>query len=134
MKLTDKNTGEIFSWSDVSEIHRSQRGIYQKDGRLVSLLTDLGKINPCYPDEKHDGAEMISYTGAGRRGDQKLDVFNRALFDAVETAHRVPLFCKLAVGKWQFLGFWRVANGKYDFDERNERMIWRFTLEKAKRF
>ena len=127
-------TNEIFSWSEVSEIHRSRRGIYQKNEQLISLLTDFGKINLCYPDTENDASDKIFYTGAGRRGDQKLDVYNRALLNAIETQVKVPLFCKLSVGRWQFFGFWRVAAGKYIFDEQNKRMVWKFTLEKDKKF
>jgi hypothetical protein len=85
----------------------------------------------CYPDARGETKDTIFYTGAGRRGDQKLDSFNRAMFAAIETAHAVPLFNKLAVGRWQFTGFWRVTEGKYVYDETQKRMIWKFTLRKA---
>ncbi|HLM60587.1 MAG TPA: hypothetical protein VK308_07285 [Pyrinomonadaceae bacterium] len=120
----------MFSWNQINEIHRTRHGIHQKNGRLVSLLTDFGKINPCYPDVQGDNADTIFYTGAGRRGDQKLDSFNRAMFAAIESKHAVPLFNKLAVGRWEFTGFWRVAEGVYIYDEAQKRMIWKFTLEK----
>ena len=123
-------TSEIFSWDTVSEIHKARNGIYQRKGRLISLLTDFGKINPCYPDFHGRSTDTIFYTGAGRRGDQKLDSFNRAMFNAIESKHAVPLFNKLKVGKWQFLGFWRVLDGKYIFDEAQNRMIWKFTLQR----
>ena len=97
---------------------------------MISLLTDFGKINACYPDFHGETSEVIHYTGNGRRGDQKLDAFNRALLDAVETELSVPLFNKLAPGKWQFLGFWQVASGVYIFDENQSRMVWKFTLSK----
>jgi hypothetical protein len=122
--------GKIFSWDAVSEVHKIRNGIYQRKGHLISLLTDFGRINPCYPDFQGESQDTIFYTGAGRRGDQKLDSFNRALFNAVETGHGVPLFNKLKVGQWRFMGFWRVREGKYVFDEAQKRMIWKFTLEK----
>jgi len=34
------------------------------------------------------------------------------------------------VGRWEFLGFWRVMDGEYVFDDARERMIWRFRLER----
>ena len=120
------------TWSEVSEIHQVRNGIYQRNELLISLLTDFGKINPCYPDFSDAGGETIFYTGAGRRGDQKLDVFNRAMFAAIESGHSVPLFNKLAVGRWEFFGFWRVKEGKYIFDEKAERMIWQFIIEREK--
>ena len=120
--------GDVFSWNEVSEIHRVRNGIYQKNNRLISLLTDFGKINPCYPDYSGAGDDTIFYTGAGRRGDQKLDSFNRAMFAAIKSTHQVPLFNKLSVGRWEFLGFWRVTAGKYIYDEAQKRMIWQFTL------
>lgn len=123
--------GTIFSWDEVSEIHKVRNGIYQRKGHLISLLTDFGKINPCYPDTSGETGETIFYTGAGRRGDQPLDSFNQAMFNAVESKHTVPLFNKLKVGRWQFLGFWRVAEGKYIFDEAQNRMVWKFTLKAA---
>jgi hypothetical protein len=125
--------GDVFSWGEVSKIHKIRSGIYQKNGRLISLLTDFGKINPCYPDFHGDTDETIFYTGAGRRGDQKLDTFNQAMFNAAESKHAVPLFNKLRVGHWQFLGFWTVSEGKYIFDEGQKRMVWKFTLEKINR-
>ncbi len=129
--LKNAGGGDVFSWTEISEIHKTRNGIYQRDGRLISLLTDFGKINPCYPDFHGDTPETIFYTGAGRRGDQKLDSFNRAMFNAIETKHQVPLFNKLAVGRWEFLGFWKVVEGKYVFDEAQNRMVWKFTLERV---
>ncbi len=123
-------SGTILSWNEVSEIHRIRNGIYQRKGRLISLLTDFGKLNPCYPDFHGATRETIFYTGAGRRGDQKLDSFNRALFNAIESKHAVPLFNKLKVGEWRFLGFWQVTEGRYIFDEAQNRMIWKFRLER----
>lgn len=122
--------GAIFSWNEVKGVHRVRNGIYHRNGRLISLLTDFGKINPCYPDFHGETADTIFYTGAGRRGDQKLDAPNRALMDAVEARFAVPLFNKLSAGRWEFLGFWRVTDGKYIFDEEQERMVWKFTLER----
>ncbi len=122
--------GAIFSWNEVSEVHRVRNGIYQRNGNLISLLTDFGKINPCYPDSSGETDDTIFYTGAGRRGDQKLDSFNSAMFNAIRTKQSVPLFNKLTVGRWQFLGFWTVAKGEYIFDEEQKRMIWKFTLKR----
>lgn len=122
--------GDIYSWDEISKVHRVRHGIYQRTGNLISLLTDFGKINACYPDSSGETDDTIFYTGAGRRGDQKLDSFNSAMFNAIETEHAVPLFNKLAVGRWQFLGFWSVAEGIYIFDEEQKRMIWKFTLKR----
>lgn len=123
--------GQIFSWKEVSQIHRTRNGIYQKKGKLISLLTDFGKINPAYPDFYGETEKIIFYTGAGKRGDQKADAFNRSLLDAIESCHSVPLFCKLAVGRWKFLGFWKVVEGEYIFEENQGRMVWKFRLEKS---
>ena len=131
MILKNALVGDIFSWNEISDIHRIRNGIYQHCGHLISLLTDFGKINPCYPDYLGETSEAIFYTGAGRRGDQKLDSFNRAMFAAIKSKHAVPLFNKLSVGRWQFLGLWKVADGKYIYDEKQNRMIWQFTLQKA---
>lgn len=118
------------NWSDVSETHKVRNGIYQRNGRLISLLTDFGRINPCYPDFHGDTADIIHYTGSGRRGDQKLDAANRALLDAIASGHDVPLFNKLSVGKWEYLGQWQVVQGGYIFDEAGSRMVWKFMLRK----
>jgi len=128
--LENARVGDLFSWTEVNQVHRIRHGIYQRNGQLISLLTDFGRINPCYPDFHGDTADTIFYTGAGRRGDQQLDSFNRAMFEAIESKHHVPLFNKLAVGRWEFLGFWRVTTGEYIFDEARTRMIWKFTLER----
>ncbi|MGQ0542266.1 MAG: hypothetical protein ACT4O9_10525 [Blastocatellia bacterium] len=127
----NRNIGDLLTWFEVSKIHRIRNGIYQRNGRLISLLTDFGRINPCYPDFHGETTDVIHYTGSGRRGDQKLDAQNRSLLDAIATGHGVPLFNKLAVGKWQFLGIWRVEDGRYIFDETRERMVWKFTLKKV---
>jgi len=128
--LRSAGVGDIFSWNEISEFHRVRNGIYQRAGNLISLLTDFGKINPCYPDSSGETEDTIFYTGAGRRGDQKLDSSNSAMFNAIETKHAVPLFNKLAVARWQFLGFWTVAEGIYIFNEEQKRMIWKFTLKR----
>lgn len=133
VNLTDLAVGDILSWNDVSDVHKIRNGIYQRNGRLISLLTDFGRINPCYPDFHGDSRDVIYYTGSGRRGDQKLDAANRALLNAIETKLSVPLFNKLAVGRWEFTGFWQVTDAKYVFDDERERMVWRFTLKRTKR-
>ena len=126
----DIKPGEIMPWTVVSGIHRSRNGIYQRNGRLVSLLTDFGKVNPCYPDFHGGTRDIIHYTGSGRRGDQKLDAANRSLHDAIASGHAVPLFNKLSVNRWEFLGRWTVRTAEYVFDESRERMVWRFELRK----
>lgn len=130
--FTQIKIGDILSWDSVSEIHKVRNGIYQKDGKLISLLTDLGQINPCYPDFQNETADQIFYTGAGRRGDQKLDIWNQSMIEAVKSKIEVPLFCKLSVGKWRFMGLWKVLEANYIFDEINKRMVWKFTLQKSK--
>jgi hypothetical protein len=112
-------------------VHKVRNGVYQKGGRLVSLLTDFGRINPCHPDFQGETADTIFYTGAGRHGDQKLDAANRALLTAPTSGISVPLFNKLAPGRWEYLGQWLVADGVYIFDESQARMVWKFRLQRA---
>lgn len=97
----------------------------------MSLLTDFGKINPCYPDFHGETKNIIHYTGSGRRGDQKLDAANRAMVDAISSGHAVPLFNKVGVNRWEFLGNWQVISADYVFDESRTRMVWKFTLQRA---
>lgn len=120
--------GEVYTWADVSRIHPIRNGIYHKNGRLISLLTDFGRINPCYPDHHGSSTDTIIYTGSGRHGDQKLDPANRALLAAADSESPVPLFNKLSVGRWQFLGHWTVSDPRYVFDENQNRMLWKFVL------
>jgi len=127
----EEDVGRIFTWDEVSRVHGTRNGIYQKNGKLISLLTDLGRLSPCYPDFEGDSPDMIFYTGAGRRGDQKKDIFNSSLLAAVHSRVEVPLFCKLGVNRWEFLGFWTVDEGEYVFEEKRERMVWRFLLKKC---
>jgi hypothetical protein len=123
---------EILTWAEVRRTHRIQNGVYQRNGRLVSLLTDFGRINPCYPDTPADASgRRIHYTGAGRRGDQRLTPANRALLAAIESGHAVPLFNKLAVGRWRHMGYWRVSAAVHEYDAQEDRMLWRFTLVKV---
>lgn len=128
--FSDGEIGQVFSWAEVNRVHKVRHGIYQRSGRVISLLTDFGRINPCYPDTHGASADTIVYTGNGRRGDQKLDAQNRALLDATRSEIAVPLFNKLAAGRWQFMGYWRVSAGEYVFDENQSRMVWKFTLER----
>ena len=124
--------GKILTWAEVQRTHRIRNGVYQRGGRLVSLLTDFGRLNPCYPDARDaDDADTITYTGAGRHGDQHLSPANRALLAAIESGHAVPLFNKLGVGRWQHTGFWRVTAARHEFDEKESRMQWRFTLKRV---
>ena len=120
----------IYSWSDVSRVHRIRNGVYQRDRKLISLLTDFGRINPCYPDVHGHNTDTILYTGSGRHGDQKLDPPNRALLAAVGAETAVPLFNKLSPGRWEFMGWWKVLEGRYIFDEKQNRMLWKFTLKR----
>lgn len=127
-----ENTEEVLTWAEVYQTHRVRHGVYQRGGRLVSLLTDLGQINTCYPDRfADDFRRVLLYTGEGRRGDQGLSPGNRALLAAIESGHTVPLFNKLAPGRWQHLGHWRVTAGEHRFDKDEQRMLWRFRLDKA---
>jgi hypothetical protein len=128
--LQNIEIGDVLVWDKVSEIHKTRNGIYQQKGNLISLLTDFGKINPCYPDFTGETADEIFYTGAGRRGDQKLDIWNKAMLSAIESENKVPLFCKLKVNQWKFMGFWRVTKGEYIFDDFRERMVWKFRLKR----
>lgn len=121
----------ILSWAEVSRTHRIQNGVYQRKGRLVSLLTDFGRINPCYPDQQNERGDTISYTGEGRRGDQHLSPGNRALLAAIDSGHAVPLFNKLSVGRWQHMGYWQVTAAEHRFDEKERRMLWLFTLKRT---
>ena len=121
--------GVILRWSDVSVVHKSRNGIYQKNGKLISLLTDFGRISKCYPDSAADDGNTLFYTGSGRRGNQKLDVHNQAMIDAIRTGREVPLFCKLNVNRWEYMGYWRVSDAEYVYEEKNERMVWRFVLK-----
>ncbi|MBD0369327.1 MAG: hypothetical protein ICV60_00625 [Pyrinomonadaceae bacterium] len=123
--------GSILTWAEVNRTHRIQNGVYQRNGRLISLLTDFGRINPCYPDRQNKAGDTIFYTGAGRRGDQQLSPPNRALLAAIESAHAVPLFNKLSVGRWQHMGYWRVTEASRRFDPKEQRMLWLFTLKKV---
>ena len=120
--------GGVYRWSDVVKIHKIHNGIYQRNGRLISLLTDFGRINPCYPDRHGNTDGTILYTGNGRRGDQKLDPQNQALMNAVNDGSIVPLFNKLGVNRWEVTGYWQVVSGVYEFEVERKRMVWRFTL------
>ncbi len=129
--IPEPASAEILSWAEVNRTHPTRQGIYHRRGRLVSLLTDFGRINPCYPDHAVASGDRIHYTGEGRRGDQHLSPGNRALLSAIESGHGVPLFNKLGVGRWQWMGYWRVIAGAHLFDEGENRMLWWFTLERV---
>ena len=127
----DLKLGDVLTWAEVSRLHRVRNGSYHRGGRVVSLLTDFGRINPCYPDFHGESPDVIHYTGSGRRGDQKLDPANRALHQEIKTRHSVPLFNKLAPNQWQYLGRFQITDSTYVRDEQRQRMVWRFTLRRA---
>jgi hypothetical protein len=129
--LDDFRIGDVLAWPRVGEVHKIRNGIYQRHGRLISLLTDFGRINPCYPDFHGETSDIIHYTGSGRRGDQKLYAANQALLNAINTGHAVPLFNKLAVNQWQYLGLFTVIDAQYVRDGSRDRMIWKFTLQRV---
>ncbi len=131
--LPRPESDRVLSWDEVSRTHPVRNGVYQREGRLVSLLTDFGRINPCYPDRVGESEDTIFYTGNGRRGDQYLNPGNRALLAAIESGHSVPLFNKLGVGRWQHMGFWRVTSARQLFDEAENRMLWQFTLKRVRK-
>jgi hypothetical protein len=122
----------VLTWEEVSRTHRVRNGVYHKDERLISLLTDFGRINPCYPDALSADGDAIVYTGEGRHGDQHLSPGNRALLAAIESGHAVPLFNKLGTGRWQLTGHWRGTSAAHRFDEPDQRMLWRFTLQRVR--
>ena len=127
-----ETSAAVLTWAEVQRTHPIRNGVYHREGRLVSLLTDFGQINPCYPNHHPEGDEdTILYVGEGRRGDQQLSPGNRALLAAVESGHAVPLFNKLGTGRWQHTGFWRVARAEHRFDPAENRMLWRFTLRRV---
>lgn len=123
--------GEVLSWAEVHQTHCTRNGIYHRQGHLISLLTDFGRINACYPDRFDQPSDVIYYTGEGRHGDQRLSPGNRALLAAVGTGHAVPLFNKLTPGRWRHMGMWRVTSGEQRFDESENRMLWWFILRRA---
>jgi hypothetical protein len=130
-RLPEPQSEDILSWAEVNRTHRIRNGVYQRNGQLISLLTDFGRINSCYPDRVAESEDTIYYTGDGRRGDQYLNPGNRALLAAIESGHAVPLFNKLGTGRWQHMGFWRVTAGRQLFDEEENRMLWQFTLKRV---
>jgi hypothetical protein len=130
-RLPQPESEEILSWAEVNRTHRIRNGVYQRNGHLISLLTDFGRINPCYPDRVAEDEDTIYYVGNGRRGDQYLNPGNRALLAAIESKHAVPLFNKLGTGRWQHMGFWSVLEGRQIFDEEENRMLWQFTLKRV---
>ena len=127
----EEEAAPVLTWEEVSRTHRVRNGVYHRGGRLVSLLTDFGRINACYPDAASEDGDTVAYVGEGRHGDQRLSPGNVALLSAVESGHAVPLFNKLGAGRWQLTGLWRVASAEHRFDESSRRMLWRFTLKRV---
>lgn len=125
-------TSQFLSWAQVQQTHRVRHGIYHRAEQVISLLTDFGRHNACYPDAADESGNSIIYTGEGRRGDQKLSPANRALLHAIETAHHFPLFNKLEPGRWQHMGCWRVVEAKHVYEPTEDRMLWRFTLTRGR--
>ena len=82
------------------------------------------------PVAKFDTQDAARSFPSKIRGNQKLDLANKAMITAIGSGHAVPLFNKLAVNRWEFLGFWYVVDAEYIYDESRERMVWKFILSR----
>lgn len=89
-------------WSEVQLVHRTQKGIYMRGGRVVSLLCSQAK-DAKYADEIGD--DFIKYrvtSSTPQTGVNSLE----AMAGTPNTLH---VFEKLGVNHWFDHGLWRVA-------------------------
>jgi hypothetical protein len=90
------------TWSEVQGVHRTQKGIYMREGSVISLLCNQTK-DAKYADEVHD--DMIKY----RVTSSTPQVGVRSLEAMVGCGQTLHVFEKLGVNQWFDHGLWCVA-------------------------
>lgn len=96
---------KILSWSDVAKTHRTNAGISTKDGLVKSLLCNF-RTDQLYPNTIKNGE--INYCV----GPQTQTHGINALFGALEKGNAFPIFEKVAVNNWKYLGDYKAVSVK----------------------
>jgi hypothetical protein len=118
------------TWSDVQQVHGTQRGIRAKrGGTSASIICNTSPHAP-YPD-RFIGPDVLRYVGQGRVGDQSLTGDNESLLQAIERS--VPIRVFEAVGRNRFRdhGMW-IGDGTPEFhiEPSTGRRLVVFTLRR----
>jgi hypothetical protein len=116
------------SWHEVLERHGSRRGI-RVTPTQASLLLDFGLS--AYVNQRQDG--RIRYEGEGKRGDQQPMGGNAGLFECLETGRTLTVFERVKPGIWFDRGPHRVTEAHHVWRESEQRYVFEFVLEKARR-
>lgn len=129
--------GEIFSQNEVESAFDTKFGYQFKgithrnpsDGRYVILNSNEGAI---YDDEFTSETEL-TYDGEGEpeKGDQILTNANRAMVDAVDEEIPIYLFTSQdGLDEYEYEGLVEVTDARYEYEQSEERMKYKFDLRK----
>jgi len=135
--IRDLEIGEIHSQNEVEETFDTNFGYQFKgityrnpsDGRYVILNSNEGAI---YDDEFISETEL-TYDGEGEpeKGDQILTNANRAMIDAVDEEIPIYLFTSEdGLDEYEYEGLVEVADARYEYEQSEDRMKYKFNLQK----
>lgn len=109
-------------------MHRTRIGIYQRQEGSCRCSRTLGGSIRAIPIRM--GTRTIPSFIQAMAGGATKNSMRRTAARCDRKGVSVPLFNKLAPGKWQFMGHWQVMDGDYATDEEQDRMVWKFTLQR----
>lgn len=104
----------MLTWEQVRRYHPNQRGIHQRQGKILSILARLEGRDRKYHDQLL-AEDLMLYIGEGdlSAGPQTDSVGNVALKRAKETGAVFPVVVKWDRNRYEYLGKWRVIDWEY---------------------
>lgn len=133
----DLELGEVLSQNEVEATFDTKFGYQFKgitnrnpsEGRYVILNSNKGAI---YNDEFTSETEL-TFDGEGKpeKGDQILTNANRAMVDAVEEEIPIYLFTSEdGLDEYEYEGLVEVTDARYEYEQSEDRMKYKFDLQK----
>jgi putative restriction endonuclease len=135
--IRDLETGEVLSQNEVESTFDTNFGYQFKgityrnpsDGRYVILNSNEGAIY----DDKFTSEMELTYDGEGEpeKGDQTLTNANRAMVDAINEEIPIYLFTSEdGLDEYEYEGLVEVTDARYEYEQSEERMKYKFDLQK----
>lgn len=135
--IRDLEIGEVLSQNEVEATFDTNFGYQFKgityrnpsEGRYVILNSNEGAI---YDDEFTSKTEL-TYDGEGepKKGDQSLTNANRVLVDAVDEEIPIYLFTSEdGLDEYEYEGLVEVTDARYEYKQSEDRMKYKFDLQK----
>lgn len=127
--------GEIITNNNIHRIFNcSTQGGMRRSHRTNTLVLTSDPLKPLYIDEWDDKNKILHYTGAGKRGNQRLDFQqNKTLRESNTNGIDVFLFEQLETNRYIFQGRVKLVEKPYqmkqpDVDGKN-RNVWMFPIK-----